>query len=164
MAKHVSADQELHPSVFDRLFSQDAERAGRGRVFTLADLREAISRDLEDLLNTRQSHGDIGPEYEETRQSILTYGLPDLSNAEAANYQQREDIGRRIEEIIARFEPRLKEVHASIRESADDEARGAVRFAISAKMVVDPCPDVVYDTTLDMISGRYSVAANEQPT
>ncbi len=40
---------------------------------------EAVRRDLEALLNTRQTQGDLPTYYEELTHSVFTFGVPDVS-------------------------------------------------------------------------------------
>ena len=153
------APQELMPSLLDRLIDPEAGGTSWRRGYGIEQMMDVVRRDLEDLLNTRQSHD---PEkvaaFEEVSKSIVAYGLPDLQSLNAVTQSQRDDIGRTIEGLIARFEPRLKDIHASLvsRASETDKDR-RVRFRIDAALCLDPAPEVAFDTVLELTSGHYSV-------
>ena len=117
---------------------------------------QAVQRDLEDLLNTRQSHEGLPPEFKEVHNSIVAYGLPDLNSINAVTSTQRQQIGRLIEAIIARFEPRLKDIKATLVEGGENKAR-SVKFRVDARMRVDPAPEVAFDTILELTTGHYSI-------
>src|ERR1700722_10955527 len=100
----------LQPSILDRLI--DPESAGTAILsgYTVEKMYAAVLRDLEDLLNTIHTARDIPPEYTELRDSVVSYGLPDLASLEAISPNQRTAIGESIRKAIARFEPRLRAV------------------------------------------------------
>ena len=55
----------------------------------MEEMIEVVQRDLEHLLNTRQTHVGLPEAFKEVHNSIVTYGLPDFivaqgSHAEAA--------------------------------------------------------------------------------
>ena len=65
-----------------------------------------------------------------------------------------------IDPIIARFEPRLKEVRAILTDPGNNRER-TVRFHIEAKMCIDPAPEVAFDTILELTTGHYSIKPSE---
>jgi type VI secretion system protein ImpF len=117
---------------------------------------KAVRRDLEDLLNTRQTYHDLPAGYHMLEKSILTYGLPDLISLPAITESQRESIGEKIREIIERFEPRLKDIRVTY-VPGEVAAERSIRFKIDARLAVDPSPDVAFDTVLELASGQYEV-------
>src|SRR4051794_25081448 len=100
----------LVPSILDRLIDPRPPGAGRWRDYGVAQATDAVRRDLEDLLNTHRSRGDLPAEFSELEHSIFTFGLPDAAGLTALAMEGSERIGRLVEEIIGRFEPRLREV------------------------------------------------------
>jgi type VI secretion system protein ImpF len=160
------AQQGLMPSLLDRLIDPDASGTSWRRGYGLEQMVEAVHRDLEDLLNTRQSHvgleeeGGLSKQLVEVNNSIVAYGLPDLTSLNAVTPQQREEIGRVLEIIVAKFEPRLKEVKATIVDANQDKER-TVQFRIEAKLCVDPAPEVAFDTILELTTGHYKVNPSE---
>ncbi|HEY1861005.1 MAG TPA: type VI secretion system baseplate subunit TssE [Gemmataceae bacterium] len=154
-----SFEQGLMPSIVDRLIDPDSGGTAWRHGYGVDEMVDAVRRDLEELLNTRQSHAGLAEKFGEVRCSVLAYGLPDLTSVTSITPQQRAEIGRIIEAAVARFEPRLRDVSASMIDPGDGKER-AVKFRIAARLNVDPAPDVAFDTILELTSGRYSV----QPT
>lgn len=151
-----AAQQGLMPSIIDRLIDPDSGGTAWRRGYGLEQMSDAVRRDLEDLLNTRQTVEGLPPEFSETQHSIFTFGLPDLTTMKAVTPQQREEIGRVIESIVAQFEPRLKDIKATMLDPGDVKDR-TVRFRIDAKLRVDPAPEVAFDTILELTTGQTQV-------
>jgi len=144
------------PSLVDRLTDPESGGSAAIRGYTVEQMTEAVRRDLEDLLNTRQMLGDVPEGLPEVRRSIVGFGLPDLASLNAVTPQQRAEIGRVIEELVALFEPRLRGVRAVLVDAGDDKNR-TVKFRIEARLRLDPAPEVAFDTVLELSSGHYSV-------
>ena len=153
--------QGLMPSVLDRLIDPESKGTAIVIGYDADKMYRAVLRDLEDLLNTRRASPDLPEHLEQARDSILAYGLPDLVTLEDASSQRRSEIGRAIEEVIARFEPRLRDVQATLLNPAEDLAKLSVRVRVEARLCVDPAPEVAFDTVLEMASGTYRVAPAE---
>lgn len=144
------------PSILDRLIDPDSAGTAWRRGYGVEQMIDAVQRDLEELLNTRQSHMGISENYREVRRSLIGYGLPDLTSLNAVTPQQREDIGRILEAVVLEFEPRLKDVRATLLDSGDPKER-TVKFRIEARLCLDPAPEVAFDTVLELTTGHYSV-------
>jgi type VI secretion system protein ImpF len=150
------SQEGLTPSILDRLIDPDAAGTSWRRGYGPAQMADAVQRDLEELLNTRQTHAGLPPEFEQVGSSIVAYGLPDLVSLAADSPEQRTEIGRVLESIIARFEPRLKDVRASLLDPGDSKER-KVRFRVEARLSVEPAPEVAFDTILELTTGRYQI-------
>ena len=146
----------LMPSILDRLIDPESGGTASRRGYGVEQMADAVRRDLEDLLNTRQTHFGLPDEWPEVERSVVAFGLPDLTSLNAITAQQRENIGRAIEAVVARFEPRLKDVRATLIESADGLQR-TVRFRVDARLIVDPAPEVAFDTILELLTGHAAV-------
>jgi type VI secretion system protein ImpF len=144
------------PSILDRLIDPESRGTEWRRGYGLEQMLEAVRRDLEDLLNTRQTDMGLPTELVRIHQSIVGYGLPDLTSLNAITPNQREDIGRIIETTVARFEPRLLDVRARLVDTPDNKDQ-SIRFHIEARLGVDPAPEVAFDTVLELTSGQHSV-------
>jgi type VI secretion system protein ImpF len=157
MPPPVQPKRGIQPSILDRLI--DPESAGTTIMngYTVQQMYEAVLRDLQDLLNTVHTAHDISEDYPETRDSIVGYGLPDLTSIEAISSDQRNAIGKAIKKAIERFEPRLRAVKVTLMKADEDLTRMSVRFRVDARLTVDPAPDVAFDTILEMGSGTYLV-------
>jgi type VI secretion system protein ImpF len=127
---------------------------------SLRELKRAVRRDLEWLLNTRRSITTLPQNLERTAKSVAEYGLPDFSAASVKNPSDQAHILRTLEEAIGLFEPRLKGV--SIRLETGGETERALRFRIDADLQVDPAPEpVTFDTTMQLYSGEYDIKEEE---
>lgn len=148
------------PSVLDRLIDPSSAGTSWRPGYGAEQAADAVRRDLEELLNTRQSYTDLPPEYTELSKSVLCYGLPDLVSIAALTPQQREEIGRTLEAVVTTFEPRLRDVHATLLSDTDNLER-TVRFRIDARLALDPSPEVIFETVLDRNTGRYTVSQGD---
>jgi type VI secretion system protein ImpF len=160
MAK-VDPQQALKPSILDRLIDAGTAGTAARRGYSFEQAEDAVRRDLEDLLNTRQTNSDLSEDYVELHRSIVTYGLPDLTSLQTFTPQQRQQIGRVLEAIITRFEPRLRDVRATMKDAGDTGSQ-TVRFRIDARLCLDPAPSVAFDTILEVMTGHYTVRPSEQ--
>jgi type VI secretion system protein ImpF len=145
----------LMPSLVDRLIDPESGGTAWRRGYGIEQMMEAVRRDLEDLLNTRQTSMGMPDDFVELRRSIVAYGLPDLISLDATTPQAREDIGRVIEAVVSIFEPRLKEIRATMLDPG--EKTRSVRFHIDARLRVDPAPEVAFDTILELTTGHTQV-------
>ena len=158
------ADEPLLPSLLDRLLDDDPDVSTEPAwswTQDLGELKGSVMRDLEALLNTRQTRTDlaIGARDAEVSQSVLTYGLPDLTSASAASPEARETLRRAVEDAIRRFEPRLIDVRVTSHEVADAFDR-TLRLTVEAWLAKDPEPiPVVFDTVVESSTGAYQVKA-----
>ncbi len=148
--------QALMPSILDRLIDPDSAGTAWRRGYGLEQMSDVVKRDLEELLNTRQSHIGLPTEFVELHRSIYAYGLPDLTSLNAITPQNRADIGRVLEAVVAQFEPRLRDIEARLIDVGDGKER-TVKFRIAARLDLDPAPEVAFDTILELTTGRYSV-------
>ncbi len=150
----------LQPSILDRLI--DPESAGTAILIGYDERKmlAAVRRDLEELLNTRQTHVGLPDEYVQIQKSIVAYGLPDLLTLEAITSKHREDIADKIQRIIELFEPRLKDVRVNY-VPGENSAERSIKFKVDARLSVDPSPDVAFDTVLELSSGQYAIKSHE---
>lgn len=151
----------LMPSILDRLVDPGSGGTLSRRGYTVEQMIHAVRRDLEDLLNTRRTNLDIPDECVELLHSIEAYGIPDLASTNAFTAAQRADIGRVMEKIIAQFEPRLRNVRASL---VDDKQpkQPTVRFHIDARLTLDPAPEVAFETVLELTTGHTFIRTSEE--
>ncbi|OAI49777.1 hypothetical protein AYO44_06155 [Planctomycetaceae bacterium SCGC AG-212-F19] len=153
----LDTTQRLLPSLLDRLIDPESGGTAWQQGYSVLQMIEAVRRDLEELLNTRQTSVGIGARYRETIDSIVAYGLPDLVSIDASATGTKEKIGGMIESTIRRFEPRLKEVRARLVESRAGEIDRSLKFEISARLAVDPSPEVGFETVLELMTGHASI-------
>ncbi len=122
----------------------------------MAETIDVVRRDLEDLLNTRQSSHSVPAGFDEVLRSLVAFGMPDLTSLDAISPQQREEIGRVLEKVVEQFEPRLRDVRATLVEGGAAKMR-TLRFRIDARLRVEPAPDVAFETVLELASGLSAV-------
>jgi type VI secretion system protein ImpF len=148
----IDPDQPLQPSVLDRLLDSNPELSRdppKSRGQHLAELRHAIRRDLEALLNTRQRCRSWPEDLTELDRSLLAYGVSDFTAASLGSDEQRETFRREIEAVIRANEPRFVSVKVVLLENAERLDR-TLRFRIEALMHADPAPEpVTFDSFLD---------------
>ncbi|MFO0875765.1 MAG: type VI secretion system baseplate subunit TssE [Gemmataceae bacterium] len=158
----IDPQQGLMPSLLDRLIDPDADGTSWRRGYGMQQMVAAVYRDLEDLLNTRQVVVDLPADCVELARSIFTFGMPDLASVEAITTEQRSQIGRLLETIIQRHEPRLKNIRATLLDPGQSLLR-TVKFRIEARLAVDPAPEVAFDTILELTTGHSSISRPETP-
>lgn len=145
----------LRPSLIDRLTVDGRSDARIG----IQELRDAIRRDLEWLLNARRLLEVAAEDYAEASRSILAFGLPDLSPYSRANGGDRDRICTLIADAIRTFEPRLAKNSIQVEHVPSDEVDDFdLRFRISAVIHVDPVREAIsFDTSMDFNNGMVVV-------
>ncbi len=156
----IRFDQPLVPSVLDRLLDDDpsvTSEPPRNRSQLLREMKLAVRRDIENLLNSRRRNVSLPPRLPELTQSLLTYGVADFSGTGPATSKQREAFCRVLEEIIRLNEPRLLEVRVELAANPEPGDR-TLRFRIDALLRADPAPEpVIFDSALEPVSHTFAV-------
>ncbi len=156
----IRADQPLVPSVLDRLIDDAPEsnvEAARNRSQVLRELKLAVRRDLENLLNTRRRNVIPPPGLAELPRSLVTYGIPDFSGTGPSSAKDRQAFCRQLETVIVRNDPRLLTVSVVLVSNAEPADR-TLRFRIDALLRSDPAPEpVVFDSTMEAATGQFAV-------
>ena len=83
-----------------------ARRRGDLRI-SVQELKQAVRRDIEWLLNSRRPLLEELEAFPEANQSLLAYGLPDFTQFASTSQSDCQRICRLIEEALRTFEPRL---------------------------------------------------------
>jgi type VI secretion system protein ImpF len=154
-------DHEIRavPSVLDRLIDLEprAQRdAPATRTDSIRDLRHAVRRDLDNLLNSRNTFSDLSPDFVEAGQSVLTYGLPDLTAFAVSSVRDQNRLRQVIETIIRTFEPRLKNINVTLTPPSSTDR--SLRMHVDARLVVDPSPEPIgFDIIVPVHTGKYEV-------
>ncbi|MFL5342353.1 MAG: type VI secretion system baseplate subunit TssE [Gemmataceae bacterium] len=156
----VRPEQPLVPSLLDRLIDLEPEASREpapGRHQILRDLKLSVRRDLENLLNTRYRCLSPPDHLKELKQSLLNYGIPDLTGASLSSAKERDELCRVLQAIIARHESRFKSVRVTPLDNAEPLDR-TLRFRIDALLLVDPAPEpIVFDSMLRPATGSFEV-------
>ncbi|MBI3408945.1 MAG: type VI secretion system baseplate subunit TssE [Planctomycetes bacterium] len=153
--------QKLVPSILDRLTDPETGTGGQPG-YTLHDMMESVREDLEDLLNTKQTLGPMAKNRERVRNSILGYGLPEITSMPAITPQQRQDIARVVEATVIRNEPRLRDVRVTLL-NPEGEKLPSLRFRIDARLMIEPAPEVAFDATAKE-TGQLTLQLSTKPT
>jgi len=146
----------LHASILDRIIDPDSDGTASRPGCTVEQMIDSVRRDLEDLLNTHRTVADIRAEFPQVDNSIITYGLPDLSSYQSTKADVHHRAVERIEQAITRFEPRLRDVHATVIEEPD-KMQFKLKLEIRATLHVDPAPEVSFVTILKLSTGETSI-------
>jgi type VI secretion system protein ImpF len=158
----ANSDGVFLPSVLDRLLDDSPPTAAarpRSRAQQLAELRNAVRRDLEALLNAHQRCVSAPPGLAELPRSLLEYGIADFLTLNAAAGSARERYRASVEAAIRRFEPRFKMVKVSIQD--ENPTDRTLRFRIDALMYAEPAPErVSFDSLLDPSSQSFAVVGS----
>ena len=159
----LAQEERLQPSLLDRLTDDEPgnQKESRDkRVLSVRRLRECIKRDLGWLLNSGNLNDvqDLS-DYPLVAESVLNYGVPDITGQSAAN-TDTVALERQLRQTILCFEPRIMKnslrVHVV---SSDEVSANALRFEIEFDMWAEPVPERLYlKTEVDMGSGAVSVS------
>jgi type VI secretion system protein ImpF len=142
----------------DRLIPKADSSPRAGRNFGLPELRAAVRRDLEVLLNTRVELPETPPApFPEAEGSLLSFGLPDFTPIDLSNADHQKGVEEAIEAAIRRFEPRLRDVRVTV-DANEAAARRRLHFRIDAQLRVEPRPEPAeFDAVLELTSRQYAV-------
>lgn len=140
------------PSVWERLTGTST-----AALVTLEQHRRAITRDLENLLNTRTAMPDADltgmPLY---RRSIANFGLPDFAQLCLSSSVDRKEVCDQLIAAIARHEPRLTGVRVQLSHEAGVVNR--LSFVVTAQLrTMEDGERVRFDLTLEPSSLHYSI-------
>ena len=153
-------ERTVQRSVLDRLIDTSPDASTEPpitRAQSVRELRDAVRRDLEWLLNTRRTIEPAPEGWTELPRSLYHYGLPDVTSLSARSTSARDWLRRQIEEAITMFEPRLSRVRVKVGTSEETGAR-ELRFTIEALLLMDPSPEQVrFDTVLEVTSATFAV-------
>jgi type VI secretion system protein ImpF len=153
---------KVTPSLLDRLIDyepRESREPAKSRSANLRELKSAVRRDLEYLLNSRSFPEEIPENLPELNKSVALYGLPDFTKNNIKNYTEQKKLSEQLEWAIRTFEPRLMDLEITLDPVNDIER--SLRFRIVAQLKVDPVPEpIAFDTVLQMGSGEFEVKEN----
>jgi type VI secretion system protein ImpF len=162
MAERETKRELLGPvtlSVLDRLLDEEPKSNAEGPLThskSLAVLKVAIRRDLENLLNTRCTPEPLPESSVETRRSMFNYGVPDITEISQNFLYEKERLLAEIERAVRVFEPRLSGAKVAVLPAVG--ASRVVRFVIEGMLRIDPAPEhIVFDAALELTSGEYQL-------
>ena len=149
-------------SLLDRLFDDHPDEVVDERITAgreLHSLREIVSRDVENLLNTRCEFTVDFTRYPELKRSVVTYGLPDFSHMSPNSPTDRKKVCDSVADIILRFEPRLQHVDIQIDNAIHSRNGHEFLFKINALLMTDPEPEnIIFDARFDASTQLYRIS------
>jgi type VI secretion system protein ImpF len=152
--------KSIQQGLLDRLIDLEPENrqeAPMTRAESLRQLRAAVKRDLEWLLNTTRMPIEVPEACEEVKNSVLFFGLPDIASIFIADTGEQVRLLRSLEAAVETFEPRLVRARVTTREKYR-AAQQAITFHVEAMLMIDPAPErIAFDTVLEITKGSYSV-------
>ena len=151
----------LRPTVIDRLLQPTGGARSAYPAIGLRELKAAVARDLEWLLNTKSALTGAAEleDLEEAKESILTYGIPDFSNASWRSEGDARRICRDITAAVKTFEPRL--LPSSVRVvilPSTSSVDMRLTFRIEGTLHVEPISEpVFFDSNVQTDTGAIQV-------
>ncbi len=159
----IPGDLPLVPSLLDRLVydSRVSTSPGRRRGQTLSQVREALRRDLEDLLNSYERCVAVSADYDAVSRSIYDYGLPDLTDVDLSSPPQIERFRNRLETAIRRFDPRFRDIKV-VTERGSREVDHSLRFRIHAVVHLHQSQEpVVFQSMLEPATRQFTIRSHD---
>ena len=158
------ANAPLRLPLLDRLLDDEHKirtEAPMSRSTSLARLKTAVRRDLENLLNTRRTPDYIPEGSVEILRSVYYYGLPDITSMPANFLYEQTKLLQSIETAVKTFEGRLDGVRVSLVPVAGQSR--VLRFVIDGMLRIDPLPEhVVYDASIELTSLEVSISGDDR--
>ncbi|MEM9589195.1 MAG: type VI secretion system baseplate subunit TssE [Planctomycetota bacterium] len=157
---HLPRQSMLLPSVFDRLADVSVGGPDSPEWYDVPTLTTAVRRDLEDLLNTQQSIPGLALESPLLADSVVGFGVPDPSTFSLDTPAGRRRLAAALVEVIHRFEPRLSDVQIEL--GSDSGLKLCdLRFRVVARLAVETAPQVIFESSLHVPSGQFSIGETE---
>jgi type VI secretion system protein ImpF len=159
----LTQQERLQPSLLDRLTDDEPKKQQESRdkrVLSPRKLRECVKRDLAWLLNTGnlEEVEDLS-EYPLVAQSVLNYGLPELTGITLSSADAGA-IERSLRQAILDYEPRILRKSLQVRVIASEEmSHNAMVFEIECDVWAEPVPERLYlKTEVDLESGDIHIS------
>jgi type VI secretion system protein ImpF len=153
--------QHVQLSIFDRLLEDSEFNALGGSVSDIHVVRNAVLRDVENLLNTRRTIYKPPESYTYLKQSLFVYGLEDFVAKNPKNIQVRKVLKASIQDTLTKFEPRLRDVSVEMKE--DDGISRNLCFIIRAILYADPIQEpICFDTWFSVSRGEYKIRDHQK--
>lgn len=128
------------------------------RTISYNQLRDAVARDLENLLNTKCFLNDVPESLREVLKSPLSYGISDFTAKNPTVPAVRAELRQEIEQAITVFEPRLKNIAVKFENREKGERN--LKFKITALLQVDNESEPVnFSTYYDINRCEYNISS-----
>ena len=147
------------PSVLDRLIDlepRQTREASRSHAVSLREMKAAIRRDVEWLLNSRAFIDAEKLGLEEAKNSVAVFGLPDITGVGAENLDERKNLTSALEQAIRVFEPRFLNPRITMEPPTSTDR--ALKFRIETLLDVGSAPQpLVFHTVLQLGSAHFAL-------
>jgi type VI secretion system protein ImpF len=154
-------DLTVTQSLLDRLIDRDPRTPAdppSSRAQSVRQLKASLRRDLDWLLNSRRNPEAAPESMVELSRSLYNYGLPDFAALSVNSPKDRDRLLVELENTVALFEPRLKDVRIALTEIPALAGTRTLHFQIEGMLMMDPSPEQVsFDTVLQLTSGEYQI-------
>lgn len=162
LERYRPRDRVLSRSILDRLIDDAPDRdfdPPASVTDQTRQMREAIRRDLESLLNTRRCPSAPPSELSELKDALVSYGVDGMVSANLVTDEAKLSLARMIERRISMFETRLSDVRVTILKSRTMTER-ALRMRIQASFRLhEGMPPISFESTIDPSTQRFLVEA-----
>lgn len=156
----IDNEIRVSQSVLDRLIDfepRQSQEAPKSRLTSLRDLKQAVRRDLEWLLNTRCHAISVDEGLEESKRSVAFYGLPEIIGFSPKSGVEQKRLTKALETAIRNFEPRFVDLKVTLEPISNVDRQ--MKFRIEARLDVEPTPEpIVFDTVLEIGSGNFAIS------
>lgn len=167
--------QQARASLIDRLIDKKPGEKQREPV-PLKTLEkkaflESVRRDLEWLLNTRNS--DPAPLLDNGKRTVIDYGVPDFGDFFIGNPSDHHRLEENLRQCISDFEPRLRALKISVKKVDQNELKGTIsseknlrvvlELVIRAEVIVEKQREPVSFTTFLKLGGTMEKLVMNEP-
>lgn len=159
----LTPSERLQPCLLDRLTDDEPGKASESRdkrVFTTRQMRRAVLRDLDWLLNTAQKMGpEDQAETPEVCTSVINFGVPDLCGLTSGGIDIVA-LERSLTTAIRAYEPRIRPGTLRVDVVLDEAAMSgaALSFEVRGDLWAQPVPEPMFiKTEIDLETGQYSL-------
>ncbi len=159
----LSLQEQLQPSLLDRLTDNEPEKAVESRaqrVLSLNRLKRSVLRDLAWLLNSRNlAITEDLSDFPQVENSTLNFGVSDLAGMTISSTDVSALEGD-IRQAILNFEPRIlaDSLNVRVRINRNQMSRKSVSFIIDGQLWAQPLPISLFlSTDVDLETGTATV-------
>ncbi|MCF6263454.1 MAG: type VI secretion system baseplate subunit TssE [Xanthomonadales bacterium] len=161
-----SLKERLQPSLLDRLTDQQTNKSRESTAqqsMGHKEFKNAVIRDLGWLLNSVCLDVCVDLEaYPEVRNSVLNYGLPDISGQTSSTIEVK-TIELAVRKAIRQFEPRIirNTLQVKVHSNVDEMSHNSLVFEIQGAVFGQPSPfQIVLRSELDLECGEFTLTEN----
>lgn len=145
----------------ERIIASRRSTGERRRSLSDSMLKALLAEDLAALLNTidlESAAPELVEDLPHVRQSILNYGMRDLSDKTIDETVRLDGIRHELEAALKRFEPRLLPRTMRVERDEENENDLSIRFIVRCDMRADPVPtSVEFVTEVELDSGEIKI-------